>query len=139
MATKIFVNLPVKDLKRSVEFFKQLSFTFNPRFTDEHGTMMVIGEDSFVMLLAEKFFKTFTLKEISDARRSTEVILSLSAESREQVNQMVETALRSGAKPSSKTQEMEGMYMRAFEDLDGHLWEVGYMDRVVLATGDGMA
>ena len=83
MATQIFVNLPVRDLNRSVDFFTQLGFTFNPQFTDENATCMIVGEDIFVMLLVENFFKTFTHKEISDATRSTEVIVSLSTDSRE--------------------------------------------------------
>jgi predicted lactoylglutathione lyase len=132
MATKIFVNLPVKDLNRSVEFFKKLNFTFNPQFTDENATMMVVSEDISVMLLVEKFFKTFTPKAISDASRNTEVIVSLSAGSREEVDKLANLALQSGGKPSSPTQEMDGMYIRGFEDPDGHLWEVAYMDMSVM-------
>jgi len=128
MSRKIFVNLPVKDLDRSVEFFKKLNFTFNPQFTGENATMMVVGEDIYVMLLVEKFFKTFTPKEIADTGKSTEVIISLSASSREEVDRLADLALQSGGKPSVPTQEMDGMYVRGFEDPDGHLWEVAYME-----------
>jgi uncharacterized protein len=89
MATKIFVNLPVKDLNKTIEFFTKLGFTFNPQFTDENATCMIVGEDIFVMLLVEGFFKTFTKKEICDATKDTEVIVALSAESREKVDQMI--------------------------------------------------
>ncbi len=128
MATKIFVNLPVKDLNRSVAFFTRLGFTFNPQFTDENATSMVIGEDIFVMLLLEKFFKTFTPKEICDTQKSTEVIIALSADSRAKVDEMADTALQAGGKPSSPTQDLGWMYSRAFQDPDGHLWEIAYMD-----------
>ncbi|NPV75111.1 MAG: glyoxalase [Anaerolineae bacterium] len=128
MSTKIFVNLPVKDPSRSVAFFKRLGFTFNPQFTDENAAMMVVDEHIYVMLLVENFFKTFTLKEIADTGRSTEVIISLSVSSRGEVDRLADLALQSGGKPSSATQEMGGMYIRSFEDPDGHLWEVAYME-----------
>ena len=128
MSTKIFVNLPVKDLNRSVEFFTKLNFTFNPQFTDENATCMIVGEDIFVMLLVEKYFKSFSLKEINDTNKSAEVITSLSAESREKVDEIVNTALDSGGKPSSDTQDLGWMYSRGFQDPDGHLWEFAFMD-----------
>jgi uncharacterized protein len=128
MATKIFVNLPVKNLNKTVEFFSKLGFTFNPQFTDENATCMIVGDDIFVMLLVEKFFKTFTSKEIADARKSTGVIVTLSAESRKKVDEMVDTALKAGGKPSGKLQDEGWMYGRGFEDVDGHLWEIMYMD-----------
>ncbi|MGB7675636.1 MAG: hypothetical protein WBL54_03850, partial [Nitrososphaeraceae archaeon] len=90
MITNIFVNLPVKDLNKTVEFFTKLGFTFNPQFTDENATCMIVGKDIFVMLLVEKFFKTFTKKEISDTTKNTEAIVALSAQSREEVDQMME-------------------------------------------------
>ena len=90
MITNIFVNLPVKDLNKTVEFFTKLGFTFNPQFTDENATCMIVGKDIFVMLLVEKFFKTFTKKEISDTPKNTEAIVALSAQSREEVDQMME-------------------------------------------------
>lgn len=128
MATKIFVNLPVKDLNKSVEFFTKLGFTFNPQFTNENATCMVVGEDIFVMLLVEKFFKTFTPKEISNARQTTEVIVSLSADSRKEVDTLVDKALQAGGKTLREPEDMGWMYTRSFQDLEGHLWEIIYMD-----------
>ena len=97
MAQQIFVNLPVKDLKRSVDFFTKLGYTFNPQFTDENATCMLIGENIFAMLLVEKFFKTFTTKEIADATRTCEVIVALNKENREQVDEHVAKAVAAGA------------------------------------------
>jgi uncharacterized protein len=128
MATKIFLNLPVKDLNRSVQFFTKLGFTFNPQFTDERATCMIISEDIFVMLLVEEFFKTFTNKELADTSRSTEAIICLSADSREKVDEMVNKAFEAGAAASNSDQDQGFMYGRSFQDLDGHLWEVMYMD-----------
>jgi uncharacterized protein len=128
MATQIFVNLPVKDLQQSITFFTELGFTFNPQFTDEKATCMIVGEHIFVMLLVEEFFQTFTKKEIADARKSTEVILALSADSREKVDQMVNKALEAGGTKSNEPQDHGWMYGWSFQDLDGHLWEVVYMD-----------
>jgi uncharacterized protein len=128
MATKIFVNLPVKDLNRTVEFFSKLGFSFNPQFTDENATCMVIGEDIFVMLLVEKFFKSFTKKEICDATKDAEVIVALSAESRENVDQMINRVIQAGGRESREPQDHGWMYGRGFQDIDGHLWEVIYMD-----------
>lgn len=128
MATKIFVNLPVKDLPKSVEFFSKLGFKFNPQFTNENGTCMIISEENFVMLLVEKFFQTFTSKEIVNAHKSTEVLTALMLESRAEVDEMVDKAILAGGKPSGQTQDMDFMYGRDFEDLDGHIWEIGYMD-----------
>src|SRR5919199_2832700 len=98
MPTKIFVNLPIKDLNRTIEFFTKLGFTFNPQFTDENATCMIVGEDIFVMLLVEKFFKTFTKKQICDATKDTEVIVALSAESREKVDQMISRVIEAGGR-----------------------------------------
>ena len=128
MATKIFVNLPVKDLNKTVEFFTKLDFKFNPQFTDEKAACMIVGEDIFVMLLVEEFFKTFTKKAIADASRSTEVIIALSADSREAVDALVHKAFAAGAAESNFTTDQGFMYGRSFQDLDGHLWEVMWMD-----------
>lgn len=135
MTTKIFVNLPVKDLQKSIGFFTQLGFTFNPQFTDENATCMVVGEDIFVMLLVEKFFQTFTKKQISDASKSTEVILSLSADSREKVDEMIKKAIEAGATTPNDPQDQGWMYGRGFQDLDGHLWEFAYMDVSAIPQG----
>lgn len=128
MATKIFVNLPVKDLNKSVEFFTRLGFKFNPQFTDEKATCMIVGEDIFVMLLVESFFKTFTRKEICDATKSTEVLLCLSAESRARVDEMVSRAVAAGAATPNKPSDHGFMYQHGFEDLDGHIWEIMFME-----------
>ena len=128
MITNIFVNLPVKDLKKTVEFFTKLGFTFNPQFTDENATCMIVGKDIFVMLLVEKFFKTFTKKEISDTTKNTETIVALSAQSREEVDQMMEKVLDAGGREARDPQDHGWMYGRNFEDINGHLWEIFYMD-----------
>ncbi len=127
MATKIFVNLPVKDLKKTIDFFTELGFKFNPQFTDDNATCMIVNEDSYVMLLVEKFFKTFIHKQIIDANKSTEVILTLSADSREKVDEIIEKVIKAGGL-SGETWDHGSMYSRTFQDPNGHLWEVMYMD-----------
>jgi predicted lactoylglutathione lyase len=129
---KIFVNLPVKDLNKAVDFFTKLGFKFNPQFTDENATCMIVGDDIFVMLLVEKFFKTFTKKEISDTSKNTEVIVALSVEGRENVDQMISKAIECGGRESREPQDHGWMYGRSFEDIDGHLWEIVYMDESAL-------
>jgi predicted lactoylglutathione lyase len=124
----MFVNLPVKDLKRSVAFFTKLGYTFNAQFTDENATCMVIGDNIFAMLLVETFFKTFTPKPIADAKSTTEALVALSAESRDAVNRIVETALAAGARRYKEPQDHGFMYGWGFEDLDGHIWEYFWMD-----------
>ena len=128
MDTKIFVNLPVKDLNRSMTFFSQLGFTFNTLFTNENAACLIIGKDIYVMLLVEEFFKTFTKKDLADSAKSTEVILALSADSREQVDEMVHKALAAGGKPSNEPDNKDFMYGWGFQDPDDHLWEVYWMD-----------
>lgn len=128
MKTKIFVNIPVKELNKSVDFFTKLGFNFNPQFTDENATCMIVGEDIFVMLLVEKFFKSFTKKEICDTSKSTEAILALSVESREKVDQMIDKAVGAGGSEPREKQDHGWMYGRSFEDIDGHLWEVFFME-----------
>ncbi len=121
MTRKIFVNLPIHDLKRSVAFFTRLGFSFNTRFTDEHATCMIVGENIFVMLLTKPFFKTFTHKGICDSNKSTEVIICLSADTREAVDEMVNQAIEAGGTAPNKIQAQGWMYERGFQDLDGHL------------------
>jgi len=135
MARKIFVNLPVKDLNKSKEFFSQLGFTFNQQFTNEKAASMVISDDIFVMLLVEDFFKTFTKKEVADATKGTEAIICLSAESREEVDEMVSRAIAAGGSAPNDKQEYDFMYGHGFEDLDGHLWEVAWMDPATIQQG----
>jgi uncharacterized protein len=127
MATKIFVNLPVKDLKKSVEFFTKLGYTFNPQFTDENATCMIVSDTIFVMLLVQPFFQSFTKKPISDAKTS-EVILALSANSKAEVDELVDKAIKAGASTPNPIQDQGWMYSGGFQDLDGHLWEIAYMD-----------
>jgi predicted lactoylglutathione lyase len=128
MATQIFVNLPVKDLNKSVAFFTKLGFTFNPQFTDEKATCMIVGENIFVMLLVEDFFKTFIKKQIADAGKSAEVIIALSADSKEKVDELVNKAVAAGATTPNEKQDQGFMYGWGFQDLDGHLWETMYME-----------
>lgn len=128
MGTKLFVNFPVKDLDKSKEFFSKLGFAFNAQFTDQNAACMVISEDNYAMLLVEQFFKTFTKKEIADAKKSTEVLTALSAESKEKVDEMMSKALGAGAKEARDPQDLGFMYGRSFEDLDGHIWEIFWMD-----------
>lgn len=129
-AEKIFVNVPVKDLDKSVEFFTKIGFEFNPQFTDQNATCMVVSEHIFVMLLVEPFFKTFTKKEIADATKTTEVIIALSAENKEKVDEIVNKALAAGGEAANEPfSQGDFMYGWSFHDLDGHLWEVMYMDQ----------
>jgi len=128
MVKQIFVNLPVKNLKTTIEFFTKLGFTFNPKFTDENAACMVIGENIFAMLLLEKFFKTFIKKEICDTVKFTEVLLAISVDSREKVDQMIQKAIEAGGNEPRKPQDEGWMYGRSFGDIDGHIWEVFYMD-----------
>lgn len=128
MATKIFVNLPVKDLQKSMNFFGSLGYKFNPQFTDEKAACMVISEDIYAMLLVEPFFQGFTPKTITDAHKSTEVLLALSADSRQAVDELVNKALAAGGTEVREPQDHGFMYARSFNDLDGHIWEVLWMD-----------
>lgn len=130
---EIYINLPVKSLNQSITFFTKLGFTFEPKFTDENATCMIVGENIFVMLLVEHFFKTFTTKPLSDAKASTEVILALSYESREKVDELVAEAVKAGGKTPNPPNDLGFMYQHGFEDLDGHLWEVFYMDESAMS------
>lgn len=129
MATQIFVNLPVKDLKRSVAFFTALGYTFNPQFTDENATCMIVSEEHiYVMLLVDTYFQTFTSKTIVDAKTSTEVLLCLSCESRAQVDELVAKAVAAGGTTPTPAKDHGSMYQHAYQDLDGHVWELVYME-----------
>ncbi|MEA3318650.1 MAG: VOC family protein [Bacillota bacterium] len=129
---KIFVNMAVKDLSKSKEFFSGLGFEFNQQFTNELAACMVINDHSYAMLLTEDHFKTFTGKEIADSTVSTEAIIALSVDSRETVDKIVHAALEAGGKPSKEPQDHGFMYGWSFQDLDGHLWELFYMDQAAL-------
>lgn len=127
MATMIFVNLPVKDLDKSKAFFAHLGYTFNEQFTNEKAACMVISDTIFCMLLTEAFFKTFIKKEICNATRSTETILSLSANSKAEVEATVNKAVEAGG-TATDVRDYGWMFQWGFEDLDGHMWELAYMD-----------
>lgn len=128
MSSKIFVNLPVKDLKRSMAFFQALGFTFNPQFTDDTAACMVIGPDNYAMLLTHEKFAQFTPKKIADARTTVEVLVAVSLESRTRVDAILEAALKSGGTEPNAPRDYGFMYQRSFDDPDGHTWEVFHMD-----------
>ena len=129
VAKQIFVNLPVKDLNKTIQFFTKLGFKFNPKFTDKNAACMIIGKNIFAMLLVERFFKTFIpKKKISNAKKNTEVLNALSVESRKKVDQIIIKAIKADGEEYRKAQDYGWMYGRAFEDINGHLWEIFYMD-----------
>ncbi len=128
MTQQIYINLPVKELKRSVDFFTALGFGFEPRFTDENATCMIVGDNIFVMLLLEKYFQTFTPHPVADATKGTEVLVCLSRESRAAVDDMVAKARAAGAATPKEPQDHGFMYGHGFHDLDGHVWELVYME-----------
>jgi uncharacterized protein len=128
MSKQIFVNLPVKNLNQSVDFFTKLGFSFNPQFTDETATCMIVSDNIFVMLLTHDKFKTFTPKPICDATKSTEVLVCLSAESREAIDDTVRKAVAAGGTTYNEPQDYGFMYGHGFQDLDGHIWELVHME-----------
>ncbi|MEV6962413.1 VOC family protein [Streptomyces sp. NPDC051207] len=128
----IFVNLPVNDLDASKKFFTDLGYTINPQFSDENAASVVISETIVAMLLTKPFYSRFTKKEIADATRTSEVLLALSAESREKVDELVDKAIAAGGTESGEKQDQGFMYGRSFDDLDGHTWEVVWMDPAAL-------
>lgn len=127
MATKIFVNLPVKDLEKSKKFFEALGFSINPQFSDQTGACVVMSENIYSMILTYDKFKTFTKKEIADTTKTSEEITALSVDSKDKVDQIIEKAVAAGGKETRKD-DYGFMYGKAFEDLDGHIWEVFWMD-----------
>jgi predicted lactoylglutathione lyase len=134
MATnrKMFVNLPVRDLEKSMRFFSALGFEFNKQFTNESGACMVVSDEAFVMLLTEPFFKTFTTQELCDTSKSTEGLFALSCESRAEVDDLVKKAIAAGGRHAMDAQDHGFMYGWSFYDLDGHHWEVLWMDPAVV-------
>lgn len=128
MFRQIFVNLPIKDLARSRAFFSALGLSFNPQFSNEQGACLEIAENIFAMLLTEPFFQGFTKKPISDAHQSTEVLLALSLDSRAEVEAVVRKAVAAGATTPNPPVDHGFMYQHGFADLDGHQWEVFWMD-----------
>jgi uncharacterized protein len=136
MNTQIFVNLPVKNLQQSVEFFTKLGFQFNPQFTDETATCMIVSETIFVMLLTHEKFQTFTPKPICDATQSTEVLVCLSLDNQAKVTEMVRQAVAAGGSTYKEPQDHGFMYAHGFQDLDGHIWELVYMDSGAIAQSE---
>ena len=128
MPQMIFVNLPVKDLAKSMDFFKALGFSFNPQFSDETGACMVISDTIFAMLLTHEKFAGFSPKPIADTQKTTEVLIALSRDDRAAVDAIVTAALAAGGSTFSEPQDHGFMYGRAFRDLDGHVWEAFWMD-----------
>jgi predicted lactoylglutathione lyase len=124
----IFVNLPVRDLQKSMAFFAKLGFGFNPQFTDEKAACMVVGEHAFVMLLTVPFFKTFTRRELCDSTRQTEALFALSCATRGEVDQLIGKAIEAGGQKAMEPMDQGFMYGRSFYDLDGHHWEAFWMD-----------
>jgi predicted lactoylglutathione lyase len=135
MAMLTFINLPVKDLGRSTQFFTAIGFTFDPEFTDENASRMIISDETSVMLEVEPFFETFIQpQEIADTSKSREVVLGLSADSREQVDELTEKALAAGGQSLGAPDDQGFMYMRGFRDLDGHQWSFIHMDFAALPS-----
>jgi len=128
MPQMIFVNLPVKDLPKSMAFFEALGFSFNPQFTDETAACMVISETIFAMLLTREKFADYSPKPIADTSQSLEVLIALSRENREAVDAIVKAALAAGGTTYSEPKDYGFMYAHGFQDLDGHVWEVMWMD-----------
>ncbi len=128
MATQIYVNLPVKNVERTQAFFSSLGYAFNPHFSNEQAVCMIVADDIYVMLLVESFFQTFTKKPVADATKGTEVLVCLSCDSRAKVDELVAKAVAGGGKAPNPKQDHGFMYSHGFEDLDGHIWELMYMD-----------
>ena len=128
MGRQIYVNIPIKNMERTKAFFTSLGFGFNPQFTNDSGACMIVADDIYVMLLTEGFFQGFTKKPVADATKSTEVLLCLSCQSRAEVDELVGKALAAGGKAPNPPQDHGFMYGHGFEDLDGHQWELMYMD-----------
>ena len=126
--TKVFVNLPVKDLPKSKEFFGKLGFKFNARFTDETAACMILSENAYSMLLTHGKFKVFAPQAIADATKATEVLVAMSCEERGRVDELVAKAVAAGGRTYSNPKDYGFMYGHGFQDLDGHVWEVFYMD-----------
>jgi predicted lactoylglutathione lyase len=125
---KLFVNVPVRDLQRSIDFFETLGFSFNTQFTDSTATCMLVGEDAYFMLLTGEKFRSFSRRAVGDAQTETSAMFAISAETREDVDTLADRALAAGGSPAAEPQDHGFMYLRSFYDLDGHHWEVFWMD-----------
>ncbi|MBS7252607.1 VOC family protein [Flavobacterium branchiicola] len=128
MKTKIFLNLAVKDLNQAITFFNELGFTVNPKFTNDKGACIVISENINVMLLVKEFYQTFTEKQICDSTTTSEVLISISLDTREKVDEMIGKAVKAGGTEYLQAKDYGWMYQRSFLDLDGHHWEIFFMD-----------
>jgi predicted lactoylglutathione lyase len=128
MSTKIFVNVAVKDLKRSMEFWKAVGYSFNPHFTDDTAACLVFGDDAYAMLLTHDKFREFSPNPICDTSKYTEVLIALSCESKEDVAEKAKRALAAGAKRFTEPKDYGFMVQDSFQDPDGHVWELIYMD-----------
>ncbi len=135
MVSKIFVNLPVKDLEKSMTFFKTVGFSFNPQFTDKTAACMVMSDDIYAMLLTHDKVKEFSNKQIADAHQITEVLTALAVESRAKVNELADKAIQAGGKEAYSPKDYGFMFVRSFEDPDGHIWEVFWMDPAHVQQG----
>lgn len=127
MHPQIFVNLPIENMARSQAFFSAMGYRFNPEFTNDQGACLVVGDNLFVMLLVKDFYQTFTSKAIADARTTSEVLVCLSCQSRDEVDALVDKAAAAGATTPRPAQDLGFMYSRSFDDLDGHTWEFVHM------------
>jgi hypothetical protein len=125
---KVFVNLAVKDLKRSMDFFVALGFTFNPQFTDDNAACMVISSEAYAMLLTEPFFRDFTRREPANTATHTEALIAFSCDSRAEVDELLKKALAAGGSQAMESKDHGFMYVSSFYDPDGHHWEVFWMD-----------
>lgn len=130
MAKQIFVNLPVKDLKKSVTFFTDLGFTFNATFTDDNATCMIVAENIHIMLLVEPFFRGFSNQEICDTSKANEVLVCLSVESKDELFDLCQKAFKAGGSSYKEPQDHGFMLQHGFKDLDGHIWEIVYMSGI---------
>jgi len=141
MSRLIFVNLPVADLDRSIAFYEAIGATKNPMFSDETAACMVVSDVIHVMILTHDKFRQFTPRPVADARGATEVLLCISADSREAVDEMTQKALGAGGSEVREPQDHGFMYGRSFEDPDGHIWEPMWMDMAAAteAMGGGEA
>lgn len=133
MPRSIFVNMAVKDLPKSKAFFESLGFHFNPQFTDDSAGCLVISETIYAMIMTHERFKDFTpTKSIVDPRQSSEVLLALSCETRDEVDALVKKAVAAGATTYKEATDHGFMYIHEIQDLDGHIWEFFYMDPTAL-------
>jgi uncharacterized protein len=137
MHKQMFVNLAVKNVARSIKFFESLGYSFNPQFTNEQGASMVLGENLFAMLLDEKFFATFTPKKLIDAKTHVETLIALPVESRAAVDALIAKAKAAGATTPTEPKDHGFMYQHAYTDLDGHVWEIFYMDMSAFPGANG--